>query len=478
MSITVDNAHSNAYLLRKVEIDGSRVVDVRVSQGRVAEIGASLDPAGAEVVHGAGHALIPGLVDHHIHLLAMAARQRSLPCGPPSVADAASLRAALRSAKAGPDGWIRGTGYIESVAGDLDRWALDAMLPESPVRIQHRSGALWMLNSAAARAAGLDRAAIPEVERDDQGQATGRVWRADAWLRSVLPPAPPPDLAPVGRLLTAHGITAVADATPDLRQDTIGLIAAAMRDGGIEQDVLLLGAPSPLPLDERQPRLGPVKLVIADSALPGIDELRERIRDVHDSGRPVAVHCVSRQALFLLVSALTDAGVRAGDRVEHASVVPGEAIPLLRGLGVRVVTQPGFIADRGDDYLGDVEPYDLPGLYRVASLIAAGIPVAFSSDAPYGPLSPWEVIAAAVTRQTGSRQIVNAAEALGPRDALDRYLSPLNDPGGAPRRVRPGAAADLVLLDAPLNEVLGDLTESARRPPVRAVFIRGKLVLG
>jgi hypothetical protein len=43
-----------------------------------------------------------------------------------------------------------------------------------------------------------------------------------------------------------------------------------------------------------------------------------------------------------------------------------------------------------------------------------------------------------------------------PRRALDLFLSGPQAPGGPPRRVVPGAAADLCLLDRPLGAALAD----------------------
>lgn len=106
-------------------------------------------------------------------------------------------------------------------------------------------------------------------------------------------------------------------------------------------------------------------------------------------------------------AALGDAGPRPDDRIEHAALIPPELVPDLARLGVRVVTQPGFLAGRGDDFLRDVPPADRPDLYRCATLLQAGIPVALSSDAPFGPLDPWSVIAAAASR----RQTRSAATA-------------------------------------------------------------------
>ena len=89
------------------------------------------------VLDACGGALLPGLHDHHLHLFAMAAGQRSLRCGPPAVHGADALRRAV--ARARPErGWIRGTGYHEAVAGELTRAELDAWRPGCPIRIQHQ----------------------------------------------------------------------------------------------------------------------------------------------------------------------------------------------------------------------------------------------------------------------------------------------------------------------------------------------------
>jgi len=447
-------------LLRNAELDGRILADLRVSDGRVTDVAPALQRRPGEDVRDCrGGAVLPGLCDHHLHLHALAAWRESVRCGPPEVTDQAGLAAALATATPDARGWIRGVGYTESVAGDLDAAALDRLRADRPVRIQHRSGALWMLNTAALAAIG--------------GLApNGRLWRADAWLRSRLPGSGPPGLAPVGAALLGRGITAVTDATPDLDAAAITAISDAMDRGDLPQRVQLLGAPLGTPLPgpvlpggTQGPAAGPHKIVLADSGLPRYDELTDRIRAAHAAGRPVAVHCVTREALVLLLAALGDAGPRPGDRIEHAALVPAELVPDLARLGVRVVTQPGFLPHRGDDFLRDLPPDDRPDLYRCATLRQAGIPVALSSDAPYGPLDPWAVIAAATARRTASGQVAGPGERITFRQALDAYLAPLGDPGGAPRRVRPGVPADLVVLHTPLADLPG------QPDPVRAVLV-------
>jgi predicted amidohydrolase YtcJ len=412
-------------LLQDVLLDGTRT-DVRVEAGRVSEIGRLDREAGEETVTGRGGMLAPGFVDEHLHLHALAAAGDSVDCGPPH--DRAGLAAALAAAP-GPGGWVRGTGYAESVAGVLDAAGLDRIHAARPVRIQHRSGALWIVNSRGAAALGLATADHAGIERDDDGVPTGRLWRADAWLRGRLPTTAP-DLRASGRALARLGVTSVTDATPDLDPARYGDFLV------LPQRVTLLGVPlgrrAPAPL-----RTGPYKIVLADSGLPTFPDLVDTIRAARSAGRAIAVHCVTREALLLLLAALAEAGPPyPGDRIEHAAVVPAETVPELARRGLRVVTQPGFIADRGDDYRREVPPAEHVDLYRAASLVGAGVDVRLSSDAPYGPIDPAAVLAAATERRTKAGAVLGPAERLTPRAARSAYEGP---------PLRSGCRADLAL---------------------------------
>ena len=155
---------SGDLLIRGAEVDGAPGQDVRVGGGVITEIGSSL--RGPEpVLQAGGGALLPGLIDHHIHLLALAAERASLRLGPADVAGAGALAAVLRDADrvAPPGVWLRGVGYHESVGGPLDRNVLDRLVPARPLRIQHRSGGLWILNGAALAAVGADEAVADAV---------------------------------------------------------------------------------------------------------------------------------------------------------------------------------------------------------------------------------------------------------------------------------------------------------------------------
>ena len=142
-------------LIRRATLPDGRIADIRVGE-RIDQIADRLEPLDAEqLVDADSGAVLPGLHDHHLHLRAMAAALDSVTVGPPQVRTKAQLAQALRAAEPGPDGWIRAVGYHASVAGELDRDQLDALIGDTPLRVQHRSGAMWILNSAALSAVGL-----------------------------------------------------------------------------------------------------------------------------------------------------------------------------------------------------------------------------------------------------------------------------------------------------------------------------------
>jgi predicted amidohydrolase YtcJ len=449
-----------ALVIRGAEVEG-RFVDVGIDDGRIVQVALASErvrgtnAGGGEVFDARGGALLPGLHDHHIHLLALAAAARSVRVGSADVSGAEGFARALRAADAGlePGRWMRAVGYHESVAGALDRHVLDAIVPNRPVRIQHRGGAMWVLNSAALQVLGLAAPGAAGVELATDGTPTGRLYGLDAWLGERVP-REPLDLAAVGRMLLGLGVTGVTDATPTERSEDLALLAGAVRDGAIPQQVVVTGGPGLDPNAGAEIERGPVKLVVGDHELPELGELAGAIAGAHRAGRSVAVHCVTRVALLVALAAWDDVGPRAGDRIEHGAVVHPEEAVRIAAHGLTVVTQPAFVAERGDDYLADVDADDQPYLWPCAGLLRAGIAVGGSTDAPFGPADPWQAIAAAVNRRTTAGHVLGPDERLDARRALDLFLGPPDSAGGPPRRVRPGGPADLCLLAAPLEEAL------------------------
>jgi predicted amidohydrolase YtcJ len=456
-------------LIREAELPGGVIADLRIAAGRITEIAPRLPRLGADepLIEAQGAALLPGLHDHHLHLYALAAALDSLPCGPPQVHTQDELRARLRSRarELAPGEWLRGIGYHESVAGELDREALDALLPGVPLRIQQRSGRLWLLNSAAL-------AEIEDPNGDDPleriaGRATGRLYDADDWLRSRLPRRPL-SLARASRLLASCGVTGVTDTTPNNDLVAAEGFAAAQARGELRQNLMLMGDASLDVLQDRPGLLrGARKFHLHDHELPDFEALCADIRASHRAGRAAAFHCVSRTDLVFALQALREAGVREGDRIEHASVLPPELLEEVAALRLTVVTQPHFIAERGDAYLREVAAEDQPWLYRLRSLLDAGIPLGGGSDAPFGDANPWLAMQAAVTRRSRAGQLMAAGEALSPEQALALFTTAATAPGGSPKRIALGSSADLVLLDRCWSLARADLSAVSTRLVLR-----------
>ncbi|OMC16649.1 amidohydrolase [Mycolicibacter heraklionensis] len=412
-----------------VLLDGTRV-DIRLGD-TIEDIAPALTAYRGEDVLDAREAIvIPGLHDHHVHLRSAAAALDSVCLGPPQVRTLDELAAALKAARPDADGWVRGYGYHESVAGELNAALLDRLSPPLPVRVAHRSGALWALNSA-----GLARTGMSD-------QPDGRLLRAHGDPAPALPHREP-SLSRLSRQLAARGVTGITDATPGHGDADIAAFSAARVAGDLLQRLHCMapaGAAAALGVT-----LGPAKIILDDATLD-LDALAQALCDNHARDHGVAVHCVTDAQLTVAIAAWQAAGVHHDDRIEHAAVVPEDRLVDLAALGITVVTQPNFVAERGDDYLRAVEPERHYELWRVASLQRKAIPVALSTDTPFGDGDPWAAMRAAVHRATPTGAVLGAGERISHRVALDAFTGRADRPATS-RRIAVGEPGDLCLLD-------------------------------
>ena len=450
------------------------LVAVRLEGAVIAGVGSAVARETAEhVINAEGGLLLPGLHDHHIHLMAFAASLDSLQCGPPDVRTEADLVSALRANnRVGDPDWVRAIGYHPSVAGDIDRDWLDRHIPDRPIRIQHRGGRMWVLNSRALQVLQVSSSNVPQGLEHVGGRPTGRLFEGDVWLRSRLQ-SQLPVLTTASNRLARYGITGLTDTTPSNGTDEWGYFRQSQMEGGLLQRVRVMGGEAIQACQESDTlTCGEFKIHLLESSLPDLDTLCQAMASAHAVNRSVAIHCVTLAELVFALHALEATGVRPGDRIEHASVCPPEQLRAIHELGLRVVTQPHFIAERGDQYLTDVDVREQPWLYRAASFVGMGIPLAAGSDAPFGDADPWRAMRAAVARRTAAGAVMGREEALTPEQALRLFLSPPHLPGVAERSLAAGAAADLCLLHAPWDTVRHDL----RREQVRATWQSGKLI--
>lgn len=424
---------SERWLLRDVVVDGRRL-DCRISAGRVVDLADTLQQQAdeRELAAGGGE-LVPGLAEHHAHVLAAAAARRSV-----------DLRGAtdLSALQEHGSGWLRAVG----ASAELTRADLDAVVDRRPVRVQHRSGALWTLNGAAVDLVG---AGLSPQER-----LTGQIWRGDSRLRALLDDVDDgldDEVRRLSRDLATWGFTHVTDATPDL--DAAGL--ARVRSG-LVQHVTSLGATGD----------GPRKIVLHDHTPLDFDEIRDEVARHHAVGRAVAVHAISATSLAMTIAVLSEVGVLDGDRVEHAAVCDDGAARRLAELGVVVVTQPTVYSRRRAEFLRETQSSEHQWLWRHAGLRDRGVTVVVSSDMPYGDPDPAATIRAAAERPL---------EGVDAMDVLRNWWLAPDRLTGQPRRVEVGAPADLCLLPSPLPHVLRDVRAGGEWSP-RATLVGGRLV--
>lgn len=438
-------------LIKGAEIYSRGVDDVRIEQGIITTIGQLAPLPGETVVDASGGALLPGLHDHHIHFLSYAAALASLDCSPAAAPTHEALARLLQQQPA-CDSWLRGTGYHESIAGDIDRHWLDQYCPDRPVRIQHRTGRLWIFNSrglALLTAAAGFSTTPPSLP--DESLESGRFFDADQTLASLIGRQLPP-VNRASKRLASYGITGFSDMTPSNDADALALFQQLRSQHLILQDVRIARRFANHRTDSPTDTPGPIKIHLHENNLPAMQDLVEHIQQSHMAGAPVAIHCVTEIELLFSLAALEEAGTLAGDRIEHASVTPEHALDRMRALDITVVTQPGFITEKGDTYLHDMPVTDHHALYRCNSFLQANIALAGSSDAPFGSADPWAAMRAAVTRRTASGHVLGQHEALTPEQALTLFLGTLESPRHV-RHIQPGAPADICLLKYPWHIV-------------------------
>lgn len=493
-----------------VAVAGERFVAVGLSEDIL-----RLSSGRTKVIDCQGLTLLPGFNDAHCHLPGLARRLQDIDCGPQRAPSIASLQALIRQrARSRPPGsWVRGFGYEDLLLAEgrhPDRHDLDVAAPDHPVWLEHRSGHASVLNSLALEPAGI-RVDTPDppggiIERDPAtGEPTGTLFEMQAFLRRRLGNTRDPrefrdGMKEVDRVLLSYGITSVQDAGADNgveRWQTFDdLLQAGVLSGritmfvGIERLGEITAAGLGFGESRNRLRAGHAKIMLtltAGSLNPSRAELTEMVEEAHRRGFPVAIHCIEEEAIAAAAKVLAanrpfprltpeGEGTLAGDRIEHCSEGTQAALELVRRSGAMVVTQPGFIFHNGPSYRRNVERRLLPHLYPAGALLRAGIPTAFSSDAPVIDPNPWPAIYSAITRLTSDgrplcagnadMQQVNVTEALRMYTFAGALAEGASSEKGA---IAAGKLADMVLVDA--NPLAVD---SERLRSIKAVMtIRG-----
>jgi predicted amidohydrolase YtcJ len=466
-------------MLKNAALAPNKIVDLKFENGVIAAVGKNLSPAVSEaIVDAEARVVLPGLHDHHLHFMAYAASLNSIDCSDPAFQSLSALASLLEPKAKESTAGLRAIGYNEGSYELIDRYWLDNISSHTPIRVQHRTGRLWIYNSAALASLAKEKTKLPiefphGAERNEQGELSGRFYHVDDWLRQHSTRTTP-DIALASKTLASFGLTGFTDAGPDNDSETWHLLKNAQRDGCLLQRVMMMGQRDLNFSNDAFMQLGACKIYLKESALPDYDELCGLIRQQHSRPRPVAFHCVTAAELHYALAALSDCSVHHGDRIEHASICDDDAMDIIHSLGITVVSQPNFIAERGDRYLESVAIDEQPLLYRARSFVDRGIAFAGSTDAPFGNANPWLCMQAAVQRLTLKGEVINTSEKLTSLQALGLFLGDAKEPGHSQRNLAKGEQADCCLLDCKWGELLN--RDLLTPPEVSATWIAGDLV--
>lgn len=359
----------------------------------------------------AGAVAFPGFVDPHLHLLAMAARQLSLDCSvgnAPTIPHIADLiRARVCSLPNGS--WVRADGYEEIHLAERrhpTRAELDAAAPDHPVLLHHGAGHVVVANTRALQLLGLG-----DVEGDNS-MAEGLLVGVESLLNDRVPQLGGDEMLQaiegVSRELAEAGVTGCTDASVTNGLNRYDFLRGLTAEGVILQRLVVMPGIDHLPdfVDaglsygggNERCRLGHAKVVPSDEV--DAAEIGEKVRMAHKARWPVAIHVVDIDQLDAALGAIEQSPAPEGarDRLEHNALSLPEQVGRIARSGAAVVTQPSFLEHRAKRYVEELSSVEQEWLYRVGSLIRAGVVVAASSDAPVAPARPIEVAMAAVTR--------------------------------------------------------------------------------
>ncbi|MGK4003982.1 amidohydrolase [Sorangium sp. So ce1036] len=493
-----------AGVVRTMDPGNPRAEAVAVRGERIAFVGSAADAhafigPGTRVVDLPGRAVVPGLVDGHVHLYGLGVALETLSVrGARSAGEAAAIVA--EAAKARPKGeWITGRGWDQNLwpgAAFPTRAPLDAAAPEHPVALRRVDGhALWA-NAAAMRAAGVGKGTQDppggRVLRDAAGEPTGVFIDSAMGLVEAKIPADPPAVRERRILRAAEralssGLTAVHEMGVDDATVEVYRALAASGRLPIRVHAYLAGEGSLEGLRGRAPDVDPtgtamfvlrgVKL-FADGALgsrgaallaPYEDEpstsglmlmdreaLARAARLVADAGFQLAVHAIGDRANRAVLDAFEALGPgRAAAlrfRVEHAQIVAPEDLPRFAALGVIASMQPTHATSDMPWAPARLGADRLEGAYAWRSLRASGARLVFGSDFPVEEVSPLLGLYAAVTRQDLSGRPPGgwmSAERLDLDEALLAFTAAPAHAAwaeGQRGRIAPGYVADLTVL--------------------------------
>ena len=482
--ITMDPAFPKA---QRVFIQNGKILEVSNNENPM-----KLNKGKAKVIDCKGKTILPGFIDAHIHFFAFAESLMTLNLEPRhQIRSIPDIQARIQrfSEKLPRGTWIRGRGYNEFYLAEKrhpTRWDLDRATTLHPIKLTHRSGNAYVLNSLALKLVGISKETPdpPEglIDRDmETGEPTGVLYGMGDILAKAIPPLDRDQIKEGIKLATrelcASGITSIHDASPRNDFNRYKSIKQFKEDNLLKPRItLILGKDGfdeyrrdlfPPEGDENQVSIRGVKIILHETTgqlSPPQTELNDMVLDIHRSGLQAVLHAIEGKTIEAACEAVEYALQRSPrpdhrHRIEHCSVCPPSLAKRIASLGITVVTQPSFIFYNGNRYLRTVPDSNLKHLYPVGTLMKNGVPVVGSSDCPIAPANPLIGIYAAVSRKTDAEETILPQEGIPPMEALriyTDYAARASFEENIKGSITRGKLADLVVLNGDPTELPAD----------------------
>ena len=385
--------------------------------------------------------IFPGFNDAHTHLGGAGQTKLTVDLtGSKSLADTLSRVAAF--AKAAPAGrWLTGGGWDHTLWPGKTlptRQDLDKVTAGHPTFLHRIDGHIAIANSAALEAAGITGKTAPPqggaIDLDGGGQPTGILREsAKSLVAAIIPPPSPAERRKGDELAIAdalaHGVTSVQDFSD--WQDFL-IYEELEKEGGLKLRITeWLPFKSPLSdlikmrahHDLNDPmlhtgflkgfmdgslgsRTAAMKAPYSDdpgnTGLPQYtqEQLNQMAVERAKAGFQLGFHAIGDKAAAMALEAYAQPGVSraARNRIEHDQVVDPADIPRYKQLGVIASMQPSHILTDMNWAEARLGPQRAAYSYAWKAFLDAGIPLAFGTDYPVEPITPFRGLYAAVTR--------------------------------------------------------------------------------
>ncbi|MDB4426593.1 amidohydrolase family protein [Porticoccaceae bacterium] len=460
----------------------------------------------AEKFDGQGKTLIPGIIDAHGHVSSLGFTLLSIDVRGLASARQAAEKVANYAAEQPQLQWIKGRGWNQVLWPDQQfptAALLDQFIDDRPVWLNRVDGHAGWANSAAMKAAGIDKNTLSpaggEILRDADGIPTGVFIDNAMDLIAQAVPKPTADeitvaLDTVSKHLLKLGITSTHDAGVSATEHALyreladsgamqvrlyGMISST--DPELEQILAAghslgsndmysarsikiytdgaLGSRGAALIEPYQDRPDHSGLLLTSA-----EQLRQLFSLATKAEFQVAIHAIgdkgNRIALDEIEHAYNTVGGRhLRHRIEHSQVVALSDLPRFKSLDVIPSMQPTHATsdmNMAEDRIGAER---LKGAYAWRSFLNQGSRVVSGSDFPVELAAPFDGIHAAVTRQNKANQPEGgwiAEEAMTIKETMRSFS--IDAAWAAHQEDRlggltPGKWADFILLDQDIYHI-------------------------